>query len=85
MPEVNKIIYNILRTLRDSMSADEFDENRIAPRKTGNRQEYKRRNTRPAPACRIHRRTTGNTVHRRNKADTDRPRPRFDTLERVDT
>ena len=35
MPEVNKIIYNILRTLRDSMSADEFDENRIAPERLG--------------------------------------------------
>ena len=35
MPEVNKLIYKILKALRDSMSADEFDENRIAPERLG--------------------------------------------------
>ena len=37
MPEVNKLIYKILKNLRDSMSADEFDEQRIAPERTGKR------------------------------------------------
>lgn len=35
MSEVNKLIYKILKTLRDSMSADEFDEQRIAPERLG--------------------------------------------------
>ena len=35
MSEVNKLIYRILKTLRDSMSADEFDEKRIAPERLG--------------------------------------------------
>lgn len=35
MPEVNKLIYKILKALRDSMSADEFDEQRISPEKLG--------------------------------------------------
>ncbi len=35
MSEVNKLIYRILKILRDSMSADEFDENRIAPERLG--------------------------------------------------
>lgn len=35
MPEVNKLIYKILKALRDSMSADEFDEQRISPERLG--------------------------------------------------
>lgn len=35
MSEVNKLIYRILKILRDSMSADEFDEQRIAPERLG--------------------------------------------------
>lgn len=35
MSEVNKLIYKILRALRDSMSADEFDERRISPERLG--------------------------------------------------
>lgn len=35
MSEVNKLIYKILKNLRDSMSADEFDEQRIAPERLG--------------------------------------------------
>lgn len=35
MSEINKIIYRILKNLRDSMSADEFDEQRIAPERLG--------------------------------------------------
>lgn len=35
MTEVNKLIYKILKNLRDSMSADEFDEQRIAPERLG--------------------------------------------------
>lgn len=35
MSEVNKQIYKILRTLRVSMSADEFDENWISPERLG--------------------------------------------------
>ena len=35
MLEVNKLIYKILKNLRDSMSADEFDEQRIAPERLG--------------------------------------------------
>lgn len=35
MSEINKIIYKILKNLRDSMSADEFDEQRIAPERLG--------------------------------------------------
>lgn len=35
MPEVNKLIYKILKALRDSMSADEFDESRLSPEKLG--------------------------------------------------
>lgn len=35
MSEVNKQIYKILRTLRVSMRADEFDEKTIAPERLG--------------------------------------------------
>lgn len=35
MSEVNKLIYKILKNLRDSMSADEFDEQRISPERLG--------------------------------------------------
>lgn len=31
MPEINKLIYRILKILRDSMSADEFDPKRLDP------------------------------------------------------
>lgn len=35
MSEVNKLIYKILKALRDSMSTDEFDEQRISPERLG--------------------------------------------------
>lgn len=35
MSEVNKLIYKILRTLRVSMRADEFNENWISPERLG--------------------------------------------------
>lgn len=35
MSEVNKLIYKILKALRDSMSADEFDESRLSTEKLG--------------------------------------------------
>lgn len=35
MSEVNKLIYRILKALRDSMSADEFDAERISPEHLG--------------------------------------------------
>lgn len=35
MSEVNKLIYKILKALRDSMSADEFSEKRLDPERLG--------------------------------------------------
>ena len=35
MSEINKLIYRILKVLRDSMSADEFDPYRISPEHLG--------------------------------------------------
>lgn len=35
MSEANKLIYKILKALRDSMSADEFDEKRLEPERLG--------------------------------------------------
>lgn len=35
MSEASKLIYRILKTLRDSMSADEFDEKRLEPERLG--------------------------------------------------
>ena len=35
MSEVNMLIYRILKILRDSMSADEFDDQRISPESLG--------------------------------------------------
>ena len=43
MPEINKLIYRILKILRDSMSADEFDPKRLDPDRLGTN-----RNTRDA-------------------------------------
>jgi len=35
MQKINKIVYEILKTLRDSMSADEFDARRLDPDRLG--------------------------------------------------
>lgn len=35
MSKINKIIYKILKTLCDSMSADEFDVRRLDPERLG--------------------------------------------------